>query len=286
MDVEDRPEGGDPRSLEPGNEADGAGFRFILLSLIIPIVFIIFGESFFFFKKMESPLLFHGLNLLYCVLTSMIYRRASRILQTFSLISVLRMMNIGMPAFFDLTVFWLPFIYAPVIVAALLVVYGEGERAGLLHSFLEYIRKVKGTDPTKLILYFLSGMVAGALLGFIEFNILKPERLIPDLSMGFVLLLFVVMMAFVGFGEELIFRYLLQNRIRAHMGSWMAILIASFVFALMHSGYSSIPYLCYVFVIGLVFGISYEYTKSLFFVTVLHGAINFFLFSILPFMLS
>lgn len=286
MDGEDRQEGGGPRSSEPLNEAGGANLRFVLLSLIMPLVFIISGESFFFLKEMEPPLVFHGLNLIYCVLVSMIYHEASRVLQTFSLISVLRMMNIGMPTFFNLTVFWLPFIYAPVIVGALLVVYGESERKGLPDSILQYIKKVRGTNPGKLAIFFITGIAAGAILGSIEFYILKPERLIPDFNISSILLLFVVMFVFVGFGEELIFRYLLQNRIKAHTGSWEAILITSFVFALMHSGYSSLLYLGYVFVIGLVFGISYERTKSLFFVSVLHGAINFFLFSILPFIFS
>ena len=59
--------------------------------------------------------------------------------------------------------------------------------------------------------------------------------------------------------------------------------MASFLFAIMHSIYLSPVYLVYVFFVGMLLGVTYMYTKSLGFVSLIHGAINFFLFSYLPF---
>jgi len=50
----------------------------------------------------------------------------------------------------------------------------------------------------------------------------------------------------------------------------------------MHSGYSSIPYLIFVFGVGLVLAYIYVKTRSLALVSLIHGFLNFFLFSFLP----
>ena len=125
------------------------------------------------------------------------------------------------------------------------------------------------------------------MLANIEFKILSlsiPDlRLVPDLSLESLALLFVVMVFFVGLGEELVFRYILQARLEASLGAVGAILMASLVFSIMHSGYGSYIYMVYVFCVSLVLGILYYRTKSLAFVALVHGTLNFFLFSLLPF---
>jgi hypothetical protein len=51
----------------------------------------------------------------------------------------------------------------------------------------------------------------------------------------------------------------------------------------MHSGYSSVPYLFFVFFVGLILAILFWKTRSLVFVAMIHGVLNFFLFSFLPY---
>jgi membrane protease YdiL (CAAX protease family) len=63
----------------------------------------------------------------------------------------------------------------------------------------------------------------------------------------------------------------------------VGIVVASLVFAAMHSVYLSVEYLAYVFIVGLILGNAYQLTKSLGYVSLIHGSINFFLFSFLPY---
>ena len=51
----------------------------------------------------------------------------------------------------------------------------------------------------------------------------------------------------------------------------------------MHSGYRSLPYLVFVFGVGLVLAYVYERSGSLGLVALMHGLLNFFLFSFIPF---
>lgn len=282
----------DSGGVSSGTQIKGAhttqlaeGIPFLVLSVVVPTVLIGIAEAFFFMKDLEIPLAIHGLNLMYCILAPFLLNIPPGIFQAFSLVSLLRMMNIGMPVFFDMTIYWLPFIYAPVIVVVFMIaMYGFSDGGLSLRGLIELARgRIRDANAKTILLYITVGIGLGALLGFIEYQVLGPEKLIPDITLGSLLILGIVMFAFVGLGEELVFRYLLQDRFKRVMGTASAILLASFIFTLMHSGYSQLFYLVYVFFIGLIFGISYERTRSLLFVTILHGAINFFLFSVFPY---
>ncbi len=261
------------------------GVPLLLLSVVVPIILIASAEAFFFAKDLEIPLALHGLNILYCVMAPLLLGLRPQVFQAFSLVSVLRIMNIGMPAFFDMTIYWLPFIYIPVIAVGLMIAWSDfSETPFTLGRAVKLVReRLAQVDGRKTGIYIAVGLGLGALLGFIEYQLLTPEKLIPDITIGSMITLGVVMFLFVGLGEELVFRYLLQDRLKTIMGAAIAIFLSSFTFAMMHSGYSSAYYLVYVFFVGLLFGISYEKTRSLLFVTVLHGSINFFLFSVFPY---
>jgi membrane protease YdiL (CAAX protease family) len=258
---------------------------FLALSVVVPTILIGIAEAFFFMKDLEIPLVLHGLNLMYCILAPFLLNIPYGIFQAFSLVSLLRMMNIGMPIFFDMTIYWLPFIYAPVMVVSFMIAMnGFSDGAPSLRGFIDLASKrIREANIKTIVLYITVGLVLGALLGFIEYQVLGPERLIPEITLGSLLLLGIVMFVFVGLGEELVFRYLLQDRFKTVMGTISAILLTALIFSLMHSGYSQSFYIVYVFFIGLIFGISYERTRSLLFVVVLHGSINFFLFSVFPY---
>jgi hypothetical protein len=135
------------------------------------------------------------------------------------------------------------------------------------------------------------GTFVGYLLANIEYLIIQPPALIPELTILNVVILGFIMLFFVGFGEELIFRAILQERMIRKLGGWLTvinsivlgIIVASIVFAAMHSIYYSLEYLAYVFIVGLILGNAYQMTKSLGFVSLIHGSINIFLFGFLPY---
>jgi membrane protease YdiL (CAAX protease family) len=90
------------------------------------------------------------------------------------------------------------------------------------------------------------------------------------------------MVFFVGLVEELIFRSLLQTRLEQALSIPEALLITSFLFGLMHSGYGTYYEILYASFVGFIIGLIYHKTRSLPFIAVLHGFVNVFLFGILP----
>jgi membrane protease YdiL (CAAX protease family) len=117
-----------------------------------------------------------------------------------------------------------------------------------------------------------------------EFYVLRNQPMVPDYSFGSFVLLFFVMFFCIGLGEELLFRAMLQGRVQGKLGPAAAILVSSLLFGMMHSGYANPVYMVYVFFVSLVFGYLYYRTNSLLLITVVHGTINFFLFSIVPYL--
>lgn len=192
-----------------------------------------------------------------------------------------------MPTFHDLAILWMPLIYAPIVLIGFLMVRDESKKPV---DYTYGIARFFAISPSGAgwKLYYLSLALAIALVAaYVEFKVLSYTisdlRLIPELSLEYLTILFVVMIFFVGVGEEVVFRYILQTRLQASVGVCASLIIASLAFAFMHSGYTSPIYMAYVFGISLVLGTLFNKTKSLAFVALIHGALNFFLFSFLPF---
>jgi uncharacterized protein len=259
----------------------------LVLPIAVPMAMILIGELFFFIGNLDACVIVHLLNILICVMAPIFLRENPLLWQSFSLVSILRVMNLGMPRFATLTLYWMPLVYAPVILVAFYMIRDESR------GLKDYFRDLKAfftVSPKKYgwkIYYLPIGIALALLLANIEFKVLSLTisdlRMIPDLSFLNLGLLFGVMVFFVGLGEEFVFRYILQTRLEGAVGVISAILISSVAFAAMHSGYHSIPYLLYVFCVALVLGVLFYRTKSLAVVALIHGTLNFFLFSFLPF---
>jgi len=108
------------------------------------------------------------------------------------------------------------------------------------------------------------GASIGLLSGLIEYWILKPEpiQLAGD-SLQAILYVIIVMTVFVGFGEELLFRGLVQESYQKVLPAWSAILMASIQFSLMHYGWLNPLELLFAYGMGIIFGYSFWKTKSL-----------------------
>lgn len=259
----------------------------MVLPVVVPLVMILLGETMLFVGNLEASIIVHLLNIMICVMTPILLKENPIIWQAFSLVSMLRILNLGMPKFASMTLYWIPMVYAPVILVAFLLIRDESFGA---RDYLRDLKKFFSTfskAPGWKSYYLPIALVFSLLLANIEFKILSLTisdlRMIPDLSLGNLVLLFVVMVFFVGLGEELIFRYVLQARLVGVLGAPMAIIVASLAFAAMHSGYQSIIYMVYVLMVAVILGVIFHKTKSLAFVTLIHGSLNFFLFSLLPF---
>ena len=101
------------------------------------------------------------------------------------------------------------------------------------------------------------------------------------------LLLVPFSLLFVGPGEELLFRGLIQGTLRRAFRPWRAILLASTIFAVSHatalSGDGQLTYMAIVFVLALVLGAVYEHVENLVIPAMIHGVYNAVLFAALYF---
>ena len=90
-----------------------------------------------------------------------------------------------------------------------------------------------------------------------------------------------IMLFMAAFDEELIFRgYILNNMMDSTSNRWVALAGSSLLFALLHSGNPSVwstwvP-MTELFAAGFILGISYTFTKNLWFPTFFHFGWNFF----------
>ena len=90
-----------------------------------------------------------------------------------------------------------------------------------------------------------------------------------------------IMLFMAAFDEELIFRgYILNNMMDSTSNRWIALVGSSLLFALLHSGntnvWSTWVPMTELFAAGFILGISYTFTKNLWFPTFFHFGWNFF----------
>lgn len=292
----------------------------------------------------------YSLLLLAITLGAIVLENEISVLQAFALIPVFRLVNLTVPNFFDLTLFWLPLIYGPFIP---MVVYlgrqslvdelpalrrgvasraranrGTGEPTGapthtetmaIRHELPWWLGGSRGKTLRRLarrawktlavpeeaslgrsilhwvargllvVLLPLAVVAFLVLLGVVtvylaefEYGIITPAPLIPSLTVSDVAILTVIMIVFVGFVEELLFRGILQKVLERRLGLVPGLLLASGIFALMHSGHGVPMAIAFAGGAGLLFGVVYDVTDSLVLVAVMHGGLNVLLFGVIP----
>jgi membrane protease YdiL (CAAX protease family) len=148
------------------------------------------------------------------------------------------------------------------------------------------LKYIFGFRKEKLLLYTLACLAIGAVLGTMEYFILHPAPAFPTFEVKYLLRDMVYMFLFVGLGEELLFRGLLQIDLMKVFGVKGGLILASLMFAIMHLTWRSIPELGFVFIAGLVLGFLYWKTKNLVLPTIVHGANNVMLVAVLPYILG
>lgn len=257
------------------------------LAILLPTAIIILAEALFYDHLAEASLELHLLNIFICIMFSIFLTKGQDLYVAFVMVSLLRVLNIGMPKFFSLSLWFFPFIYLPIIFTVFVMWYVENVPEGkrlTLRSIWLFLNGSRVDEPSHFRwVYIPLAILIGLGMSFVEFYVLHPQALIPDLGALNMIALMVIMVFFVGLGEELVFRGILQTRMQERVGPLIAILFSALLFAIMHSGYSSLPYLFYVFGVGLLLGYLFFRTKNLLFVVLIHGFINFFLFSFLPY---
>jgi len=243
------------------------------LYIAVPILFIAIAELLVFFGQLDIAVWVHILVLFGLSLSNILIRdpKVHKIHLPLMLLPLLRLVNLSMPVFSEMTLYTFVLYYTPLAIPIAVIMIHQRD------SFPEM-----GITKKHLLLYIILAIPLSFLLGLGEYLTIRPGYLIPDLSLKNLLLLTVIMVFFVGLVEELIFRSLLQTRLEQALSMPEALLITSFLFGLMHSGYGTYYEMLYTGFVGLVIGIIFNKTRSLPFIAVLHGFVNVFLFGILP----
>lgn len=253
---------------------DKAKLKKIRIYTVIPIFLIMFAELLIFSGRIGGAVWIHIGILIALSLSSIFIKEPeiNSIHQALMLLPVLRLVNLSMPIFFNITIYTFIFVYGSLIIPAAVIIAHQKES-------LEQV----GITTKNFKTYMLLSVPLGFLLGLGEYLTIRTGPLIPDLTFINLLQLIIIMVFFVGLVEELIFRSILQTRLQEVLGVKEALIIASVLFGLMHSGYGTFYEIFYTGFVGFIMGFLFYKTKSLPFVAVLHGFVNVFLFGIISY---
>lgn len=242
--------------------------RLRTVAVLLPLVMITLSEAALFAGRTDLALLGHFLTLLVCSFAPLFFDDESLIL-AFGLVSLFRLINLGSSTFVQESLYFLPLPYAFLFPAVYIIVT---QRDG----------PVLREKPRHALLGLLPAIVLGAALAEIEYRILTPESLIPVLSIENLAVVALVMFAFVGLIEEILYRGILQPSLQDYTGRSNGIILTAVLYGMMHSAYGSPLEIAFAVGLGMTLGLLYDVTDSLALVTIVHGTLNVFLFAILP----
>ena len=182
----------------------------------------------------------------------------------------------SLPWFFINQQYLLPAVYSIILALSLWHIYQNKLS----------LKAIFGFRKETLLRYSLAGLALGIVLGMGEYFVLRPAPAFPAFEVKYFFRDVVYMLLFVGVGEELLFRGLIQSDLTKVFGWKGGIVLASLIFMVMHLTWRSIPELCFVFIASLILGATYWKTKSLVLPIIAHGMNNIMLVAVLPYILS
>jgi hypothetical protein len=142
-----------------------------------------------------------------------------------------------------------------------------------------------GFRQDKWLRYILIGVLVGVPLGMSEYFIITPAAAFPSFEVKNLFRDLAYMTFFVGLGEELLFRGLVQREMTNLLGWRWGLIGASLMFGVMHLTWRSIPELMFTSLAGFVFGYLYYRTRSLVAPIIAHGVGNTILVAVMPYLL-
>ncbi|GAB4316503.1 MAG: CPBP family glutamic-type intramembrane protease [Methanobacteriaceae archaeon] len=197
----------------------------------------------------------------------------TNLLRSMMALPMIRIIGLTIPIMGVQPLYWFPIISIPLFAASFVIMSSQKisrERVGLILGNL----KVQ-----------LGIAASGVILGFIEFNILRPKPLIPILNLENLLIASAIIIISTGLAEELLFRGIIQKNAQNILKGLFGVFYVSLLFTSLHVGWESFPDLIFVFSVSMFYGYVFYKTESLLGITLSHGLSNTFLFLIFPFLL-
>lgn len=194
-------------------------------------------------------------------------------LESLALIPLYVLFTASLPWFLIHQTVLLPAMYTVVLAICVWHVHDKGisiERIGLVKN--------------KWVKYAIAGALIGIPTGSIEYLVLRPDPAFPSLQIPYLLRDFLYMTLFVSLGEEVLFRSIIQVDLQKSFGNQKGLLLASYLFGIMHLTWRSPIELVFAFLAGYLLGYMYFKTKSLVGPIMLHAINNTILVGILPYL--
>jgi len=194
--------------------------------------------------------------------------------ESLALIPLYILLTSSLPWFFLSQEFLLPAVYLAILALCGWHVYRKN--IGL--------RQI-GFHQDKWLRYTLIGVLIGIPLGVSEYFIITPTAAFPSFEVRYLMRDLAYMIIFVGLGEELLFRGLVQRDMMNLLGWKWGLIGTSLMFGVMHLTWRSIPELIFTSLAGFLFGYLYHRTRSLIAPIIAHGVGNTILVAIMPYLL-
>lgn len=239
----------------------------------IPILGIIIAESLMFFGEIFPGLGIHIIDLIVIISIitfSSIKLEEKNILQSLTLLIILRIVSLSMPQFFTMALLQLSLIYGVMYITIYHIINNQHI------SFKEL-----GIHFRKLYIYLPAAIIIGTIAGIVEYKILDPIPFVEEIKISNIIVIIVIMFIFIGPVEEIIFRPIIQTRIEKVFGPDVGILLSGGLFGLMHSSYGIIDEVIFTTIFGIILGYIFYKTRNLPFIVFIHGTTNVMSFGIL-----
>jgi membrane protease YdiL (CAAX protease family) len=192
-----------------------------------------------------------------------------RLLLCLSLVPLMRLLSLSLP----LADFRLQYRYVVVTVPLLAATVVAMQ---VLNLSWQDVGLKAGNFPVQL-----SMTLVGLPLGYAEYCILRPEPLVETLALGKAALPSLILMMCTGFGEELVFRGVIQLTAGQVLGRWDVVYVAT-LSAVTCAGHQSLINVFFVLGVAVVLGWIRRRTGSILGVSLAHGLTNVVLFLVMP----
>ncbi len=198
---------------------------------------------------------------------------ALRAAESLALLPLYVLFTASLPWFFLDPTYLVPAIYSIILALVLWHIY-----------YKEISFEELGFIKNKWIYYTILGLMIGIPTGTIEYFVLRPPPSAPFFQAFVLLRDFIYMTLFVGLGEELLFRSIIQRDLENAFGEKIGLFTASLIFGIMHLTWRSPTELVFASLAGYLMGYIYDKTDSLAAPIFLHGMNNTMLVGILPYL--
>lgn len=253
-------------------ETDEKKINNTIYIIYLPVLGIITGELAIFGDNIYYGLGIHIFNLLaiiFMIIFLSLDIRIKNVLQSLTLLIILRAINLSMPHLFTNVLSQYILIYGIMFIPIYSVIQNQ-----------QISYKELGMNFRKIYIYFPMALMIGSIMAIFEYKIL-PTSSINEIRFSNIIFISIVMFAFIGPVEELIFRSILQTRIEKVLGSSSGILLSGTTFGIMHPSYGTNE-IIFATVFGIILGYIFHKTRSLPFTVSTHGGANIILYGILP----